>query len=140
MSRLEVTIDKPNNKTPSVPRGFMLAPTFEPAPVYCPEVSKEYMEEIMKNQKVSRGSMSPEGDDESEEDYESEEDDEMIICFNISNPNRNHVRVPRGFMLPGKCEPERVYSAPVYCPEVSKEYIEEIIRNQRISRRNNDSK
>ena len=137
MSRLEVTIDKPNNKTPSVPRGFMLPPTIEPAPVYCPEVSKEYIEEIMKNQKVSRGSMSSEEDDESEEDYESEEDDE-IICFNISNPNRNHVRVPRGFMLPGMCEPARVYSAPVDCPEVSKEYIEEIMRNQRISRRNNN--
>ena len=48
--------------------------------------------------------------------------------------------VPRGFMLPGMCEPARVYSAPVDCPEVSKEYIEEIMRNQRISRRNNDSK
>ena len=60
MSRPEVTnqtnicADKPNNKTPSVPRGFMLPPTVEPAPVYCPEVSKEYMEGIMRNQRISR--------------------------------------------------------------------------------------
>jgi len=54
MSRLEVTIDKPNNKTPSFPRSFMLPPTFEPDPVYCPEVSKEYMEEIMRNQRILR--------------------------------------------------------------------------------------
>jgi hypothetical protein len=48
MSRPEVTIDKPKTKkTPGFPRGFRLTPNCEPAPVDCPEVSKEYIEEIM---------------------------------------------------------------------------------------------
>ena len=47
--------DKPKTKrTSSVPRGFRLPPKIESAPVYCPEVSKEYMEEIMRNQRISR--------------------------------------------------------------------------------------
>jgi len=66
--------------------------------------------------------------------------------INYNKYNKNHIcsdkpktkktrGVPRDFMLPPKIEPTSVY-----CPEVSKEYIEEIMRNQRISRRNNKSK
>jgi hypothetical protein len=51
MSRPEVTIqtnicaDKPKTKkTPGFPRGFRLPLNCEPAPVDCPEVSKEYIE------------------------------------------------------------------------------------------------
>jgi len=61
MSRPEVTIqtnicaDKPKTKkTPGVPRGFRLPSNCEPAPVYCPEVSKEYIEEIMRIKRISK--------------------------------------------------------------------------------------